>query len=101
MEYTAESLIPVMAHIAKNVVKVNEGQTKHLVRAREVVLESDVCFEGLSLKLFSLALAGCQKQVLYFKADEDRHHLAAQVVGGERLGKASGLVGRHPFGTMC
>lgn len=30
MEYTAESLIPVMAHIAKNVVKVTEGQTKHL-----------------------------------------------------------------------
>ncbi|XP_022600214.1 G2/mitotic-specific cyclin-B1 isoform X2 [Seriola dumerili] len=29
MEYTAESLIPVMAHIAKNVVKVNEGLTKH------------------------------------------------------------------------
>ncbi|KAF1377267.1 hypothetical protein PFLUV_G00198920 [Perca fluviatilis] len=30
MDYTAESLIPVMAHIAKNVVKVNDGQTKHL-----------------------------------------------------------------------
>ncbi|CAN9504775.1 unnamed protein product [Ophioblennius macclurei] len=29
MEYTAESLIPVMAHIAKNVVKVNDGLTKH------------------------------------------------------------------------
>lgn len=33
MEYTAESLIPVMAHIAKNVVKVNEGLTKHMVSA--------------------------------------------------------------------
>lgn len=31
MEYSAESLIPVMAHIAKNVVKVNEGLTKHMV----------------------------------------------------------------------
>lgn len=31
MDYTAESLIPVMAHIAKNVVKVNEGLTKHMV----------------------------------------------------------------------
>ncbi|XP_038143554.1 G2/mitotic-specific cyclin-B1 [Cyprinodon tularosa] len=30
MNYTAESLIPVMAHIAKNVVKVNEGLTKHM-----------------------------------------------------------------------
>lgn len=30
MEYTAESLIPVMAHIAKNVVKVNDGLTKHM-----------------------------------------------------------------------
>ncbi|XP_076016111.1 G2/mitotic-specific cyclin-B1 [Genypterus blacodes] len=29
MDYTAESLLPVMAHIAKNVVKVNEGLTKH------------------------------------------------------------------------
>lgn len=31
MDYTAESLIPVMAHIAKNVVRVNEGLTKHMV----------------------------------------------------------------------
>ena len=31
MDYTAESLIPVMAHIAKNVMKVNDGQTKHMV----------------------------------------------------------------------
>ncbi|CAB1426421.1 unnamed protein product [Pleuronectes platessa] len=30
MDYTAESLIPVMAHIAKNVTKVNDGQTKHM-----------------------------------------------------------------------
>ncbi|XP_071390182.1 G2/mitotic-specific cyclin-B1 [Centroberyx affinis] len=30
MDYTAESLVPVMRHIAKNVVKVNEGQTKHV-----------------------------------------------------------------------
>ncbi|XP_061603629.1 G2/mitotic-specific cyclin-B1 [Phyllopteryx taeniolatus] len=30
MEYTPDSLLPVMAHIAKNVVKVNEGQTKHM-----------------------------------------------------------------------
>uniref|UniRef100_UPI003AAB87AA G2/mitotic-specific cyclin-B1 n=1 Tax=Centroberyx gerrardi TaxID=166262 RepID=UPI003AAB87AA len=30
MDYTAESLVPVMGHIAKNVVKVNEGQTKHM-----------------------------------------------------------------------
>ncbi|CAJ1070833.1 G2/mitotic-specific cyclin-B1 [Xyrichtys novacula] len=30
MDYTAESLIPVMSHIAKNVVKVNDGLTKHV-----------------------------------------------------------------------
>ncbi|KAF6722325.1 G2/mitotic-specific cyclin-B1 [Oryzias melastigma] len=30
MEYTAETLTPVMAHIAKNVVKVNDGLTKHM-----------------------------------------------------------------------
>ncbi|KAM9820215.1 G2/mitotic-specific cyclin-B1 [Neosynchiropus ocellatus] len=30
MGYTAESLIPVMAHIAKNVVKVNKGQSRHM-----------------------------------------------------------------------
>lgn len=31
MDYTVESLTPVMAHIAKNIIKVNEGQTKHMV----------------------------------------------------------------------
>ncbi|KAJ8385498.1 hypothetical protein AAFF_G00185340 [Aldrovandia affinis] len=30
MDYTESSLIPVMQHIAKNVVKVNEGHTKHM-----------------------------------------------------------------------
>ncbi|XP_017294052.1 G2/mitotic-specific cyclin-B1 [Kryptolebias marmoratus] len=30
MDYTAESLIPVMAHIAKNAIKVNDGLTKHM-----------------------------------------------------------------------
>ncbi|CAG5867173.1 G2/mitotic-specific cyclin-B1 [Menidia menidia] len=30
MGYTAESLNPVMVHIAKNVVKVNDGLTKHV-----------------------------------------------------------------------
>lgn len=33
MEYTGENLIPVMRHIAKNVVKVNKGLTKHMVSA--------------------------------------------------------------------
>ncbi|XP_056288059.1 G2/mitotic-specific cyclin-B1 isoform X2 [Pseudoliparis swirei] len=30
MDYTAESLIPVMSHIAKNVVNVNDGLIKHM-----------------------------------------------------------------------
>ncbi|KAK6316017.1 hypothetical protein J4Q44_G00135410 [Coregonus suidteri] len=30
MNYTEDALIQVMQHIAKNVVKVNEGQTKHM-----------------------------------------------------------------------
>ncbi|XP_034047949.1 G2/mitotic-specific cyclin-B1 [Thalassophryne amazonica] len=30
MDYTAESLIPVMAQIAKNILKVDEGLTKHM-----------------------------------------------------------------------
>uniref|UniRef100_A0A8C7TNN3 Cyclin B1 n=1 Tax=Oncorhynchus mykiss TaxID=8022 RepID=A0A8C7TNN3_ONCMY len=30
MNYTEDCLVPVMQHIAKNVVKVNEGQTKHM-----------------------------------------------------------------------
>lgn len=38
MDYTAESLIPVMAHIAKNVVKVNDGLTKHLVSSSTLCL---------------------------------------------------------------
>lgn len=37
MDYTAESLIPVMAHIAKNVVKVNEGLTKHIVSVKTCI----------------------------------------------------------------
>ncbi|KAM3874398.1 G2/mitotic-specific cyclin-B1 [Diretmus argenteus] len=31
MDYTADSLTPVMVHLHKNVVKVNEGLTKHMV----------------------------------------------------------------------
>ncbi|XP_061837049.2 G2/mitotic-specific cyclin-B1 [Nerophis lumbriciformis] len=30
MDYSSDTLMPVMAHIAKNIVKVNEGKTKHL-----------------------------------------------------------------------
>ncbi|CAB1332715.1 unnamed protein product [Coregonus sp. 'balchen'] len=30
MNYTEDSLVPAMQHIAKNVLKVNEGQTKHM-----------------------------------------------------------------------
>jgi len=30
MNYTEDSLVPVMQHIAKNVCKVNEGRTKHM-----------------------------------------------------------------------
>lgn len=38
MDYSAENLIPVMAHIAKNVVKVNEGLTKHVVSVVKLTL---------------------------------------------------------------
>ncbi len=31
MGYTEDALVPVMQHIAKNVVRVNEGLSKHLV----------------------------------------------------------------------
>lgn len=31
MGYTEDMLVPVMQHIAKNVVRVNEGLSKHLV----------------------------------------------------------------------
>lgn len=31
MGYAEDSLIPVMQHIAKNVIKLNEGHSKHLV----------------------------------------------------------------------
>lgn len=37
MDYSIESLTPVMAHIAKNVMKVNEGQTKHMVSCWQVL----------------------------------------------------------------
>lgn len=39
MGYTEDSLIPVMQHIAKNVVKVNEGLSKHLVSGVEISTE--------------------------------------------------------------
>lgn len=39
MDYTAESLIPVMAHIAKNVVKVNDGQSKQMVCVTRLILQ--------------------------------------------------------------
>lgn len=59
MGYTAERLLPVMAHIAKNVVKVNEGQTKQLVSALEAVLESLVC-SGYFLFFFNYTVLSCR-----------------------------------------
>lgn len=38
MNYTEDSLVPAMQHIAKNVLKVNEGQTKHMVRRGTALL---------------------------------------------------------------
>ena len=55
MDYTAESLIPVMAHIAKNVVKLTDGLTKHLLswndssslQPRDLLLFThNVCFDN-------------------------------------------------------
>lgn len=43
MDYTAESLIPVMAHIAKNVVKVNDGLTKHMVSSSKLSGHYCIC----------------------------------------------------------
>lgn len=51
MEYTAESLIPVMAHIAKNVVKVNEGLTKHMVSAPKAGFSSQFSIDCTFIQL--------------------------------------------------
>lgn len=61
MDYTAESLIPVMAHIAKNVVKVNDGQTKHLVSNTlchfpELLTRSHITQLGLAILIFDALL---------------------------------------------
>lgn len=49
MGYTADSLIPVMQHIAKNVVKVNEGLSKHLVSWGLNQVYSNICDQLLGL----------------------------------------------------
>lgn len=36
MSYSEDSLVPVMQLIAKNVVQVNEGRTKHMVSGGSV-----------------------------------------------------------------
>lgn len=38
MGYTEDMLVPVMQHIAKNVVRVNEGLSKHLVSGFSLIL---------------------------------------------------------------
>lgn len=38
MGYTEDMLVPVMQHIAKNVVRVNEGLSKHLVSGLSLIL---------------------------------------------------------------
>ncbi|KAM4635131.1 G2/mitotic-specific cyclin-B1 [Polymixia lowei] len=48
MNYTAESLIPVMQHLAKNVVKVNEGQTKHLAVKNKYSLKKQMKIATIS-----------------------------------------------------
>lgn len=56
MGYTEDSLTPVMQHIAKNVVKVNEGLSKHLVSG--VCMTSTEIPAGISMIGFSCLVFG-------------------------------------------
>lgn len=59
MNYTADSLVPVMAHIAKNVVKVNEGLTKHMAvkgkysTSKQMKIASITQLKGTVIKEFA------------------------------------------------
>lgn len=59
MGYTEDALVPVMRHIAKNVVRVNEGLSKHLVSALGLLNCSSSCWGfalAVTLKVFALFL---------------------------------------------
>lgn len=93
MDYTSDSLVPVMAHIARNVVKVNEGQTKHMVRGCLGCLDFDWQNDIWIFFIFFISdFTGCQGQVLYFKTDEDCNDLTAQVFRCERSFEATNAV---------
>ncbi|KAG7476966.1 hypothetical protein MATL_G00088380 [Megalops atlanticus] len=48
MNYAESSLIPVMQHIAKNVVKVNEGLTKHMAVKNKYASQKQMRISNLS-----------------------------------------------------
>lgn len=52
MNYTEDSLVPAMQHIAKNVLKVNEGQTKHMVS----IIQNCHCFITLQAPMISVQM---------------------------------------------
>uniref|UniRef100_A0A4W4F9X8 Cyclin N-terminal domain-containing protein n=2 Tax=Electrophorus electricus TaxID=8005 RepID=A0A4W4F9X8_ELEEL len=63
MGYTEDSLIPVMQHIAKNVVKVNEGHSKHLAVKNKYSSQKQMRIASIS-RLKSALIKDLAAQVL-------------------------------------
>ena len=86
--YDEAHLKPIMQHIAKNIVMVNEGRTKFQVRGlTKRTMTSDFWFEH-KFKPFSSS-AGCEEKVLEQQADEDQPHPSAAVVHRQEHGGCS------------
>ncbi|XP_010876173.1 G2/mitotic-specific cyclin-B1 [Esox lucius] len=62
MNYTEDCLIPVMQHIAKNVVKVTEGQTKHMAVKNKYSSQKQMRIASIS-QLKSSLIKDLAKQV--------------------------------------
>lgn len=84
--YDAAHLKPIMQHVAKNVVMVNEGKTKFQVSWRtENTITSDLVFYETKC----CSSAGRQEQVLEQQADEDQPPSSAEVVHHQDHGGCS------------
>ena len=88
MNFTAEELLPVIKLIAKNVVKVNDGQTKNVVSRTapppSVVLNLHHTLGSIMIPY--LCFSGCQEQICVCQDDEDFDHCTAQIIAHHKLG---------------
>ena len=83
--YDEAHLKPIMQHIAKNIVMVNEGRTKFQVSRSTNKMLLFLCWAQIKL----CSSAGCEEQILEQQADEDQPHPSAQVVRRQEHGRRS------------